>query len=742
MSNTIENLLRGARRANASDLFITAGLTPMQRSGGTLAPLPVPPVSAAEIDAFRKSIVNSSGEDDYLRSGSCDAAYSPLPGERFRLNFFSTVNGPALAVRPLSAGGDLFFDKLNLPPVIQQVSESPRGIILVTGSTGSGKSTTLAAMVNHINRNFSRHIITIEDPVEFIHSNLRSMVNQRQLDRDTDSFEEALRSALRENPDVIVVGEMRDAETMSVTLSAALTGHLVIATMHTADAVQSVERMINQFPEHRREQVAIDLGMSLLAVFSQRLLPRSDGTGMIPAVEVLIGTPSVRNFIERRDYAGVEDLLRRGSEDGMITFNRAIFRMYRSGLVALKDARAAVDSIDEFDLLVKGMEGGVDAFRNHYGDHLDFEDGHFVDMRNLLYSAMKLGASDLMLSVNAAPTLRINGVLRALDLPPLSSGDVQRLLFSVITPHQRVEFEEKRELDFALSTTLESSKKKSRKESEEEPPKPHRFRINGFYQRGTIGVVARVVANRIPPPEELGLPPRLLELTGKQQGLILVTGPTGSGKSTTLACLIDQINRHRSSHIITIEDPIEYVHENIESLIEQRELHSDTMSFATALKYALRQAPDVIMVGEMRDVDTMAAALTAAETGHLVFATVHTNSAPQTIDRIIDSFPQAHQNQIRAQLSAVILAVVSQRLLPRVDGKGRVAAFELMIGTPPVQSVIREGKTHQLPSVMETSAKDGMVTLEKALEELYGAGMIAIEDMKRLQVEYRMSKPF
>ena len=206
--------------------------------------------------------------------------------------------------------------------------------------------------------------------------------------------------------------------------------------------------------------------------------------------------------------------------------------------------------------------------------------------------------------------------------------------------------------------------------------------------------------------------------------------------------LIDQINRHRSSHIITIEDPIEYVHENIESLIEQRELHSDTMSFATALKYALRQAPDVIMVGEMRDVDTMAAALTAAETGHLVFATVHTNSAPQTIDRIIDSFPQAHQNQIRAQLSAVILAVVSQRLLPRVDGKGRVAAFELMIGTPPVQSVIREGKTHQLPSVMETSAKDGMVTLEKALEELYGAGMIAIEDMKRLQVEYRMSKPF
>ena len=652
-----------------------------------------------------------------------------------------TVNGPALAVRPLVSGGDLYFEKLNLPPVLRELAGRPRGLILVTGSTGSGKSTTLAAMINHINRNFARHVITIEDPVEYLHKNILCMVNQREAGSDGESFHAALRSALRENPDVIVVGEMRDAETMNVTLNAALTGHLVIATMHTADAVGSIERIINQFPESRREQVAIDLGMSLCAVCAQRLLPRADGLGMTPAVEVLVGTPPVREFIGRRDYSALDELMRRGSADGMITFTRAVFRLFRAGAVTLEDARAAVDNVDEFELLVKGMEGGVEAFRNHYGGSGEAGEGNFVDMRSLLYSSMRLGASDLMLSQNAPPTLRINGALRPLELPPLTGNDIQRLLFSVVTPRQRVEFEEKLELDFALSTVLEKKKEPGEPDADA-PVKPHRFRINAFYQRGSVGVVARVVPNRVPQPEELHLPERLFSLIGKQQGLILVTGPTGSGKSTTLACLIDQINRNQSRHIITIEDPIEYVHDNIRSLVEQRELHADTGSFATALKYALRQAPDVIMVGEMRDVETMAAALTAAETGHLVFATVHTNSAPQTIDRIIDSFPQSHQNQIRMQLSAVILAVVSQRLLPCTDGKGRVAAFEVMIGTPPVQAVIREGKTHQLASVIETSAKDGMVTLERALDELYGEGKIAIEDVKRLKVEYRQTKAF
>ena len=221
-----------------------------------------------------------------------------------------------------------------------------------------------------------------------------------------------------------------------------------------------------------------------------------------------------------------------------------------------------------------------------------------------------------------------------------------------------------------------------------------------------------------------------------------MTGPTGSGKSTTLASLIEQINQARPCHIVTIEDPIEYVYENRMAVIEQRELHADTLSFSGALRSAMREAPDVILLGEMRDTETIAAALTAAETGHLVFATLHTNSAPQTIDRVIDSFPAGQQNQIRQQLAATLLAVVAQRLIPRKDGRGMAAAFEVMMGTPPVAALIRENKTHLLQSTLETSFKDGMRTMEKSLQELYAAGKITLEDTKLFSADYTRVRDF
>ena len=254
-------------------------------------------------------------------------------------------------------------------------------------------------------------------------------------------------------------------------------------------------------------------------------------------------------------------------------------------------------------------------------------------------------------------------------------------------------------------------------------------------------MVARVVNVKIPTPAQLGLPEVVSGLCTKRQGLILMTGPTGSGKSTTLASLLDVINRTRNAHIITIEDPIEYVHRNINSIIEQRELHADTHSFAAALKYALREAPDVIMVGETRATETISAALTAAETGHLVFATIHTNSAPQTVDRIVDSFPMYQQNQIRLQLASTLLAVISQRLIPSIDGSSRLAAFEIMIGTPPVQALIREGKTHQLQTVIETSLKDGMITLQRSMEDLCADGLISQDEVKRFAADYKQINP-
>jgi twitching motility protein PilT len=352
-----------------------------------------------------------------------------------------------------------------------------------------------------------------------------------------------------------------------------------------------------------------------------------------------------------------------------------------------------------------------------YGTPEDALESDAIDLKKLLKTAVKVGASDLHLSVTAFPMMRVHGELRPLNLPRLKKEDTERLLYGVLTPRQRLDFETKKELDFALAVELDTVDANGN-------PEICRFRMNSYFQRGYVGIVARVITSKIPSPEKLNLPESIINLCEKSQGLILVTGPTGSGKSTTLASLIDRINSTRSEHIITIEDPIEYVHSNKQSLIQQRELGADTLSFTAALKGALRQDPDVILVGEMRDTETIQAALTAAETGHLVMATLHTNSAPQTIDRIIDTFPEGQQNQIRLQLSSVIIGIISQRLLARIDTDGRVAAFEILIGTPPVQALVRDGKTSQLPSVLETGFKDGMITMRRSLETLVEQGIV------------------
>jgi twitching motility protein PilT len=623
-------------------------------------------------------------------------------------------------------GGQLHAEALHLPPVLLELCDHDRGLILVVGSTGSGKSTTLATMVNHINRTASKHILTLEDPVEFVHTDIQSLISQREINVHAENFVDALRSGLRENPDVIVIGEMRDTETMQVAVNAALTGHLVIATVHTANAIQTIERIITMFPSDVRNQVATDVSLALLGVVAQRLLPSAKTEGMVPAIEVLLTSSTVRKLIEDRNYLMLDDLLRQTSVPGMQTFCREIFRLYQSGEITLADARRAADNIDEFDLLVRGMEAGSDAFRHHYGDKTGQDDTDTLDMIDLLSLAAHQRASDLLLTVGKPPTVRINGEWCAVDLPPLCDSDVRRLVLSIINQRQRTALEENRELDFSLSFLLTGERGEK---------KNSRFRVNIFYQRGSLGTVLRIVNPEIPKPERLGIPPRVIELTQKKQGLIIVVGPTGSGKSTTLASLIDAINHTRPAHIITIEDPVEFAYTNDLSIIEQREVHSDTLSFSTALKHAMRQAPDIIMVGEMRDTETMAAALTASETGHLVFATLHTNTAPQTIDRIIDSFSAEHQNQIRQQLASALIGIVSQRLLPRQDGKGRIAAFEVMIATPPVCALIRDNKTFQLQSIIETSQKDGMLTLEYYMNALAQRGLIAQEEIGKYLTE-------
>jgi twitching motility protein PilT len=333
-----------------------------------------------------------------------------------------------------------------------------------------------------------------------------------------------------------------------------------------------------------------------------------------------------------------------------------------------------------------------------------------VNIEKLLAAAIEYRASDLHLMVGVAPVLRIDGRLMVIpDQPVLESNDTKNLIYGIMNDQQSKIFEEKKETDFSFG--YQST----------------RFRANVYHQKGELQASLRLISSEVPSFESLGLPPILERFTNYSQGFVIISGPTGHGKSTTLAALIESINKNRSEHIITIEDPIEYVFKHRKSIVSQREVGSDTLSFAQALKSSLREDPNILLVGEMRDLETIEAALTLAETGHLVFTTLHTNSAAQTADRIIDVFPPHQQQQVRAQLANVLLGVVSQRLIPRTSG-GRIAACEIMIANNAIKNLIRDGKSHQIPGVIQTSSADGMIELDKVLAELVSKGEITLDD--------------
>ena len=332
-----------------------------------------------------------------------------------------------------------------------------------------------------------------------------------------------------------------------------------------------------------------------------------------------------------------------------------------------------------------------------------------IDFAELLTQVVDQRASDLHLTAGARPTLRIRGRLTPLeDYPKLSPADTREIVYSILGNDQRQRLETDWQLDFAYSI-----------------PGLARFRVNAYYQRASIGAAFRLIPAELKTVDELGLPPVLHELAKRPRGFVLVTGPTGSGKSTSLAAMIDEINASRDEHIMTIEDPIEFLHAHKRCIVNQRELGADAQSFAAALKAALRQDPDVILVGEMRDLETISTALTAAETGHLVFATLHTQDTAQTVDRIIDAFPASQQDQVRVQLSVALQGIVTQQLIPTADGASRVCACEVLVPTPAVRNLIREGKTHQIPSVLQTSSGAGMQTMDSALATLVRTGKIS-----------------
>ena len=332
------------------------------------------------------------------------------------------------------------------------------------------------------------------------------------------------------------------------------------------------------------------------------------------------------------------------------------------------------------------------------------------DINELLVEVLEREASDLHITAGVPPTVRVNGILQHLDYPKLMPKDTQELIYSILTQEQREQVERNKEFDLSYSVPARS-----------------RFRVNVYFQRNSLAAAFRLIPVHIRSLAELGLPQILEQVIKKPRGFVVVTGPTGSGKSTSLAAMVDLINSTRPVHIMTVEDPIEYLHKHKKAIVNQREIGADTDSFPNALKYVLRQDPDVILIGEMRDIETISTALTAAETGHLVFTTLHTQDAPQTIDRIIDVFPPHQQQQIRMQLASSLQCIVAQQLLPTIDGTGRVVASELLIPTPGIRNMIREAKTHQIYNAMQTGQKYGMQTMDHSLATLYRKGKVSFD---------------
>lgn len=323
-------------------------------------------------------------------------------------------------------------------------------------------------------------------------------------------------------------------------------------------------------------------------------------------------------------------------------------------------------------------------------------------IEEMLRIAKEAGASDLHITVGVPPKMRVNGKLLTMNFDKMLPNDTRQLLTEIMNEKQLAYFEERGEHDMSFSI-----------------PNLGRYRVNAYKQRGSVAIALRLVGTRVPSPEELGVPDSVIDLYQRKRGLVLVTGPTGSGKSTTLAAIIDKINNNRECHVITLEDPIEYLHQHKLSMVNQREIGLDSQSYANALRAALREDPDVILVGEMRDFETISVAITAAETGHLVLSTLHTIGAASTVDRIIDVFPPHQQQQVRVQFANVLEAVISQQLIPKADDSGRVAAFEVLHANQAVRNLIRESKSHQLKTIMQTNRKMGMITMDEAIQQLY-----------------------
>ena len=565
-------------------------------------------------------------------------------------------------------------------------------------------------MVNHVNENEYGHVLTIEDPIEFLHESKKCLINQREVGPHTLSFANALRSALREDPDYILVGEMRDLETIRLALTAAETGHLVFGTLHTSSAAKTIDRIIDVFPAAEKEMVRAMLSESLVAVISQTLMKTKDGQGRMAAHEIMIGTPAIRNLIREGKVAQMYSSIQTSQSVGMQTLDQCLVELVRRNLVNIAEARnRAVQQGTVRRLTAASSTRNAEAERHAWNANAPPSSS---TSSSTCWSSRR--ARTCSSPSGFPPAIKVDGKISPVSKSQLSPQHTIELVRSVMNDKQAAEFEGSKECNFAIS-----------------PPGIGRFRVNAFVQQGRVGMVLRTINTDIPKFEELGLPPVLRDVIMSKRGIMLFVGATGSGKSTSMAALLGYRNENSHGHIITIEDPIEFVHEHRNCIVTQREVGVDTDGWQIALKNTLRQAPDVILIGEVRERETMDYAISFAETGHLCLATLHANSTNQALDRIINFFPEERRAQLLMDLSLNVRAFVAQRLIPRRDGRGRVPAVEVMLNSPLISDLIFKGDVSGIKDLMKKSRELGMQTFDQSLFDLYEAGLISYEDALR-----------
>ena len=673
----IHELLQKTIAMESQELVLIADAAPSIRLQGALEELSAEePVLDADIRNF-VTVALHPMQMTYLEKHRCLDLSWRYQDRYWRLVFGSEGGRFTLTASLLPNGNDLSLSGLGVTPGVLRLSEKDSGLILLAGANGSGRSTLLHAFLSDANRNRNAFLVSLETPIEYVHRSRRARVSQREVPADASDMLSGLRNSLLAGANAIYLGSLEEDGLFRAAIEACLSGKLVVACVNSIGAQNTLESLLSTLPEESRAAFALDLSLVLRGIITSRLVPRQDDEGFLYAQEVFLNTAATAPLIRQQRFESLREVMLAG-DDGMCTMEASMHRLSIQGKIRGEDALSTthLDFPDSPSLILTSSSG--DSLSLH-------PDNDFI--HELLLAAITNKASDLILSKDASALLRISGRLHEVEGRTLSTRDLWQCTGSLLNSHQLRDFRRNGEISLALSLDCSGISR--------------RIRFSGILQRGIPTLSLRLVSDHLPNTQDLKLPACLLNWCDKVSGLILITGPTGHGKSSTLAALLGHIISHRPVHIVTIEDPVEHLLPNGKAIVDQREVGSDTPSIAAGIISSLRCSPEVIAVTSLPDTESIAALLSAAETGQLVLACLPVATPFQALHRIIESFPLHQQNQVRQQLAACLIGIVSQRLSPDQDEKGRSPHFEILHGSLEVKSQIAEGRMQNLSRLCE-----------------------------------------